>query len=103
MNNVIEFADGSKIEGKLGYTGHNLAVYGPSQVLIEHLPDFMSPQKTSDISFYYGTHKDIYHGFTRFSYLEHTSDDRMIVWLSGDDTSIETMIPTVPVEYLPKE
>ena len=103
LNNIIELADGSQMEGKIGYGGHDIAIYGSKKVITGHLNKFMNPAKTETITFYYGAYKDVYKGFDTFEYMERRDDGRIIVRLRGDNTSIESKVPTVPEEYLPKE
>ena len=69
--NKIELADGTTFEGKAGYTGPTLHLYVSIATAQEQLPNLIDPSKISDITFYYGAYKDIYHGFTSFGHMEY--------------------------------
>ena len=104
MNNKLEFADGTIIDGTAGYNGTHLFLFVDKETAITHLVDFMNPEKTETITFYYGAYKDIFHGFDQFLMISAPDGfGRMYVKLFGDGVLFEKKVPTVPVEYLPKE
>lgn len=104
MNNKIEFADGTIIDGKIGYAGDSIVLFISEAEVVDYMSYFMSSEKLDTISFYYGTYKDVYHHYNRFSFVErHPLEKDMLVHLTGEGTSVETKIPTVPKVYLPKE
>lgn len=104
MNNKLEFADGTIIDGSAGYNGTHLFLFVNKTTAIEHLVDFMDPEKTETITFYYGVCKDVFHGFDQFIMVS-ASDGlgEMYIKLFGNSVLFEKKIPTVPEEYLPKE
>ena len=100
----IELADGTSFDGELGYTGPTIGLYLDKDIAIQHIADLMDSSKLDPITLYHGCYKNIYHGFNRFSHMEQRADDnQIIIWIAGENTHAEFQIPTVPVEYLPKE
>lgn len=101
----IELTDGTVIDGSVGY-------YNGPQININmkfgdlsytDIAKLMDPKNMRVITYYYGAFKNIYHGFTKFTSMERTADDGLIIRLSGTDTHVEFKIPTVPAEYIPGE
>ncbi len=102
MNNKLEFADGTLIDGAAGVYGNWLRLYMDQATMLAHIVDFMDEEKTATITYYYGAYKNVYHGFTQFYSTEHPGgDSEFVVKLRGEEGSVEEKIPTVPEEYLP--
>ena len=101
----IELADKTEFQqANVGYTGPEISLYMSKEDIAVHMGDLMDPNKIDPLTFYHGPYKDIYHGFERFSNMEQKKDTgEIIVRLRGENTHAEFNIPTVPVEYLPKE
>lgn len=104
MNNKIEFADGTIIDGSAGSYGSWLHLYIDSTTMLSHMADFTNPEKMAEITYYYGAYKNVYRGFTQFFRVELPPESQEFdVKLHGSGVSVEEKIPTVPEEYLPKE
>lgn len=100
----IQLADGTELQGHAGIAFGSLCLTMNTEEVSQHLLDLMNPEKLETITAFYTIYKTIYHGFNKFGHLEKTNDGKeLIVWLHGDNSSIEQGIPTVPEEYLPKE
>lgn len=106
MNNKIELADGSLYDGTVGVIAQDMLLKTDLATSTALLPIAISnPEKLETISFYYGAYKDVCHGFSHFGHLEQdTATGRISIWLYGSSESyVETKIPTVNKDYLPKE
>lgn len=102
MNNKLEFADGTIIDGSAGVYGNWLRLYMDQPTMMAHIADFMNEEKMDKITYYYGVYKNIYHGFNKFYSMEHPGgSSEFFVKLHAEDGSVEDRVPTVPVEYLP--
>lgn len=104
LNKKLEFADGTIIDGSIGYYGTDLSMYIDERTMLEHMSDFVNPEKMDTITYYYGVYKNVYHGFNRFNGIGvKAASGEIIVLMAGEETSVEQKIPTVPTEYLPAE
>lgn len=101
LNNGLEF------EGTIGW------VADPDHLVISSTVDeikkvffaLIDPEATKEMTFKFGGYKNIYRGYTKFGHSEFKPGEQsFLVWMEGNgDTSRELDIPTVPVEYLPKD
>lgn len=101
----IKLSDGTEFEGTVAVAGYDMELKLPLSPAQEHLLDFGDRKKMNVVEFYFGAYKNVYHGYDRFGHLEMDPTNKTaIIWMHGDENSYwEKEIPTVPVEYLPKD
>lgn len=101
----IKLADGTEFQGTAAVAGYYMELKTSMKLAQEHLFDFGDRKKMETVEFYFGAYKNVYHKYDRFGHLElDPANDAARIWMHGDsDSSWEKEIPTVPIEYLPKE
>ena len=56
MNNKLEFADGTVIDGTAGSYDKLLHLFVSKEDMLAHMVDFMNPEKMETVTFYYGVY-----------------------------------------------
>lgn len=106
MDNKLVFKDGTEvINGFASKTSSNekLMLRIPGNDLVNATLLASNPEKTGEITCYYGVTKTVYSGFTSLFSIQFFADENYVeVWLKGENTSTHQEY-TVSEMYLPEQ
>ena len=105
MENKLVLKDGTEIEGGFASRSsqNQLMVRIPGNDIVNATLTFSNPEKTAEITCYYGIHKTVYTGYTNVYSIQYfAGENRIELWLNGEQTSMKDEL-TVPSIYVPEE